>query len=140
MSARAFIDTNVFVYSADLREGGKFTVAGDLIAQLIKSREACTSYQVVQEFINVVVKKFSSPLPNDEIQRYLAVIFRNMRMINSSAGLFEEAFNIFSRYRLSWYDSLIVAAASEARCSVIYTEDLQHGAKINGIRIENPFR
>jgi predicted nucleic acid-binding protein len=54
--------------------------------------------------------------------------------------LFREALEIRSRYQIARYDSLIVAAASEAHCSVIYTEDLQAGMKIGGIRIENPFR
>jgi predicted nucleic acid-binding protein len=53
--------------------------------------------------------------------------------------LFREALTIYKRHKLSWYDSLIMAAAVEAGCSVIYTEDMHHGAKIGGVRIENPF-
>jgi predicted nucleic acid-binding protein len=53
--------------------------------------------------------------------------------------LFSDAIEIRARYRLAWYDSLIVAAAVEAECGVLYSEDLKHGMEINGVRIENPF-
>jgi predicted nucleic acid-binding protein len=66
-------------------------------------------------------------------------VFRPLIVVNSSIELFREALGIHARHQISWYDSLIVAAASEAHCSILYTEDLQHGAKIGGVRIENPF-
>jgi predicted nucleic acid-binding protein len=50
-----------------------------------------------------------------------------------------QALSVCQRHRISWYESLIVAAASEARCTILLSEDLQHGAKLNGVRIENPF-
>jgi predicted nucleic acid-binding protein len=78
-------------------------------------------------------------MPVEHSRRYLATVFRSFGVVQSSFGLFSEATEICSRYRLSWYDSIILAAAAEADCAVIYTEDLQHGAKVNGVRVENPF-
>jgi predicted nucleic acid-binding protein len=71
---------------------------------------------------------------------YLLTALRPFLAVDSSIAQYSAALSICSRHQISWYDSLIVAAASEASCSVLYTEDLQHGAKINGVRIENPFR
>jgi predicted nucleic acid-binding protein len=61
-------------------------------------------------------------------------------MIPSSLGLFSDAMGVRDRYRISWYDSLIVAAAAMAGCNKLLTEDLQDGATLAGVRIENPFR
>jgi predicted nucleic acid-binding protein len=63
-----------------------------------------------------------------------------MIAIESSFELFEKAFAIHFRYKLSWYDSLIVAAAIEAKCHVLYTEDLQHGQRFGDLVVTDPFR
>ena len=67
-------------------------------------------------------------------------ILKPLLVVLPSPDLFCGALDIHVRYQISWYDTLIVAAAAEAGCSVLYTEDLQHGARLNGVTIENPFR
>jgi predicted nucleic acid-binding protein len=62
-----------------------------------------------------------------------------MLAVESSLALFDEALAIHIRYKLSWYDSLIVAAALEAKCDVLYTEDLQHGQRFGDLVVMNPF-
>jgi len=59
--------------------------------------------------------------------------------IHSSQALYGEALRLSGRYRLSWYDSLILAAAIEGQCSVLYSEDFQHGQQFEDLRVENPF-
>jgi predicted nucleic acid-binding protein len=59
--------------------------------------------------------------------------------VHSSQALYAEALHLQHRYRLSWYDSLILAGAIEAQCSVLYSEDLQHGQRFGDLQIENPF-
>jgi predicted nucleic acid-binding protein len=140
MSDRIFLDTNIFVYSVDAATGAKAAIADNLIRRALAEQNAWISYQVIQEFLNVALRKFQVPLPVEQARRYLTTVFRSLGVVHSSLGLFSEATEICSRHRLSWYDSLILAAATEAGCSVLYTEDLQHGAKLNGILIENPFR
>ena len=75
----------------------------------------------------------------DEAEQYLGTVFRPLLAVNSSQTLYGEAIRLTRRYLLSWYDSLIVAAALEAECGVLYSEDLQHGQKIGNLRVENPF-
>lgn len=139
MSDRIFFDTNIFVYAVTVDGGDRSSIAEQLIEGSLESHDAVISYQVIQEFLSVVLTKFKVPLPVEQVRRYMATVFREMNIVHSSLGLFSEAIDIRFRHRISWYDSLIVAAASEARCTVLLSEDLQHGAKINGVRIENPF-
>jgi predicted nucleic acid-binding protein len=141
MSASSFIDTNVFVYAFHLgAPEGKRAVAAQLIRAAIAERSGVVSYQVIQEFFSVMLKKAAAPMTPDEAQEYLNAAFRPLLAVHSSIDLFDEALEIRHRHKLSWYDALIVAAAVEAGCSVLYTEDMHHGAKIGGVRIENPFR
>lgn len=139
MSVRPFLDTNIFVYAVDRSDGKKQATADGLIGRAIDRKNGVVSYQVVQEFLNVALKKFVVPLTHEQARLYIAAVFRPLFAVQPSLGLFSDALDIRSRYRFSWYDSLIVAAAVEAGCSVLYTEDLTHGQKINGVRIENPF-
>jgi predicted nucleic acid-binding protein len=120
MSARFFLDTNIFVYSLDLTAPRKAKRAAQLIRDGLETGNGIVSYQVVQEYLNTV--------------------FRPLLAIQSSPSLFMEAFQVYSHHRLGWYDSLIVAAAEQGGCSVLYTEDLQHGRRIGNLKIEDPFR
>jgi len=105
----------------------------------VTSGRGIVSYQVVQEFLNVALKRFEKPLTTSEAEQYLATVFRPLLSVYASQSLFLEALRLSGRYRLSWYDSLIVAAAVEGQCATLYSEDLQHGQRIGRIEIQNPF-
>ena len=139
MSAKCFLDTNIFVYSFDAANPTKAATARKLIQDRLRDRTAVISFQVVQEFFNVACKRFPAFVASPDAELYLAAVLRPMITVHSSAGLYSEALRLQQRYKLSWYDSIIVAAASEAGCAVIYTEDLQDGAKLNGVLVKNPF-
>ncbi len=97
------------------------------------------SYQVAQEFFNVALRRFVQPMLIAEAEQYLATVFRPLMAIQSSPALYGEALRLADRYRLPWYDSLIVAAATEGECKILYSEDLQHGHRFEELRVENPF-
>ena len=139
MSGRYFLDTNVLVYAFDASAPRKAAIADRLVSEGLKYRTAAISYQVAQEFLNVALKKFGPPLSTREAQEYLSTVLQRMWAVQSSVGLCSEALRLRDRFALSWYDALIVAAAIEARCEVLYTEDLQHGLRIDGLRVVNPF-
>jgi predicted nucleic acid-binding protein len=139
MSGRFFLDTNIFVYSFDASASGKAKRASQLIQQAANTGEGIVSYQVVQEFFNVALRRFARPMNLAEAEQYLVTVFRPILAIQSSAGLYVEGLRIAEKYRLSWYDSLIVAAALQGECSLLYSEDMQHHQKIEALRIENPF-
>lgn len=139
MRDRFFLDTNVFVYSFDSRAPEKARRASQLILRAVDTRKGAISYQVAQEFFNVALRRFAHPMTVAEAEQYLATIFGPLMLVHSSQALYGEALRLSGRYRLSWYDALIVAAAIEARCEVLYTEDLQHGQRFEKLRVENPF-
>lgn len=138
MNAKAFFDTNIFVYSLD---GGsaKARRCTDLIADAIATNTGVISYQVVQEFFNVAFRRFNPPMTLPEADHYLATTFRSLLKVQSSHALFADALALLHKHRLSWYDCLIVAAAAQASCTLLYTEDLQHGRKFNNLKVVNPF-
>jgi predicted nucleic acid-binding protein len=111
MNDRVFLDTNIFVYSVDDPNNPKS-----------------------------VITKIARPMSAEQAGRYVSTVFRGLHMIPSSMGLFSDAIGIRVRYRMSWYDSLIVAAAEMAGCGILYSEDLQHGSVMGGVEIRNPFR
>jgi predicted nucleic acid-binding protein len=140
MSARFFLDTNIFVYSLDVTAPAKARRATDLIRQALDTRNGIVSYQVVQEFFSVAFRRFVQPMSVFAAEEYLNTAFRPLLAVHSSPALFVSALQIFNHQHLSWYDSLIVAAAHEADCKILYSEDLQHGRSIDDLYIENPFR
>ena len=139
MNARFFLDTNIFVYSFDRNSAAKAQRATRLIRQAVATRKGIVSYQVVQEFFNVALRRFAHPMTVAEAEQYLGTVFRPLLAVQSSQALCSEALRLKDKHRLSWHDSLIVAAAMEGGCGVLYSEDLQAGQRLGDLQIENPF-
>ncbi len=139
MSGRFFLDTNIFAYAFDTSATAKARRASQLIRQAADTGKGIVSYQVVQEFFNVAFRCFPQPMNPADAEQYFITVFRPLLAIHSSSALYVEGLRIAGEYRLSWYDCLIVAAALQGECNVLYSEDLQHGQKIEDRRIENPF-
>jgi predicted nucleic acid-binding protein len=135
-----FIDSNVFVYLFDETNPGKQKIAESLVHRLLASGTGRISFQVVQETINVITRKFASPASADDARRFLDNVLAPLWRIMPSPALYHRGLDIKSRYGYSFYDALIAAAALEAGCTRLYSEDLQHGQKIEGLAIEDPFR
>lgn len=141
MSTRYFLDTNIIVYALDpAAPKAKRAIARRLLAEAGEKGCGAISWQVVQEFFNVAIRKMSQPITPLDAHNLLTRIFEPLEPIQPTASLLRDALDIQARYRISWYDALIVSAASMGGCKILYSEDLQHGALIHGVRIENPFR
>jgi predicted nucleic acid-binding protein len=139
MSGRFFLDTNIFVYSFDVKAPAKARRAAQLARQAVDTGQGIVSYQVVQEFFSVALRRFAQPMTIGEAEQYLITVFRPLLAIHSTPALYVEALRISAKHRLAWYDWLIVASALEGQCETLYSEDFLHGRKIEGLRIENPF-
>jgi predicted nucleic acid-binding protein len=139
MSGRFFLDTNIFVYSFDTSAPKKSAKATKLIRTAIETRGGIVSYQVVQEFFNVALRRFSKPMSAVDAEQYLSTTFRPLLSVHSSQALYGEALRVAGRFGLPWYDSLIVASAVEGKCDVLYSEDFQDGQQIGSVTISNPF-
>jgi predicted nucleic acid-binding protein len=139
MSDRFFLDTNIFVYSFDRSAAAKARKAAKLIREALSTQKGVISYQVVQEFFNVALRRFSQPMQPADAEQYLSTVFRPLLALHSSQALYAEALRLHAQSGLSWYDSLIVSSAIQARCDLLYTEDLQHGKRFGGLQVRNPF-
>ena len=139
MSVRYFLDTNLFVYGLDPASPTKAAIALKLIREGITGRKGVISFQVVQEFFNVAFRRFPTRMTTPEAERFLANVLRPLLAVHSTTALYGEALRLRSTLKFCWYDSLMVSAALQAKCGILYTEDLQHGQKIGSLQIVNPF-
>jgi predicted nucleic acid-binding protein len=132
MSAKPFIDTNVLVYAFASNDSRKEK------AEELLTAGGMISVQVLNEFVNVLHRKQQRDW--DEIIEALEVVTTLLdRPMPLTLDIHASAIKIARAHRFSFYDSLIVAAALEAGCSILYTEDLQHGRKFGQLTITNPF-
>ena len=138
MYVKSFLDTNVIVHAF-----GPFSpeakIAQRLIAEGAADKNAIISYQVVQEFINVALRGFRRPIVRSDLESFVLTALFPMMAISSSPALLIAALRLQGENQLSWYDSLIVAAAIQGGCKILYSEDLQHGRRFGDLVVENPF-
>jgi predicted nucleic acid-binding protein len=139
MSDRFFLDTNIFVYATTDDDAEKTRLADSLIRKALDSRKGVVSYQVVQEFFNVALGRLERIMDLADRDRYLQAVMGPLLRVHSSAVLYSEALTMQSRHQLSWYDSLIVCAALQAKCTILYSEDLRHNQQFGKLRVVNPF-
>ena len=123
----------------DKTDPQKSAVAYSLVKDAVTDRKGIISYQVAQEFMNVALTKFKAAMSAIELEQFHSNILEPLTKIQSSTELLIEALHTHRKYKFSWYDSLIIAAALEAECEVLYSEDMQHGMKIENLTIKNPF-
>ena len=136
-----FLDSNVLVYLLDGDAPRKQSTAHRLVAQALEDQNAVISYQVVQETLNVITSKLPVPLTPEQAARFYQVTLAPLWAVGPSPGLYLHALDIKKRFRYDYYDSLIIAAALAAGCKTLYSEDMQHGQRIDRqLTITNPFR
>ena len=140
MPAENFIDSNIFVYMLDRSEPSKRQRARELVYGLMQDRTGCISYQIVQEALNVLIGRLrESP---DAVTAFLEEVLLPMWQINQilpTPELYRSGLRVQARYGYRFYDSLVVAAALQAGCTTLYSEDMQDGQRIEGLTIRNPF-
>ena len=139
MSAEALIDTNVFLYHVDDSDPEKHEIATRIVRSALQTAQACISHQVVQEFLNVVMRKAAIPLDPEAASNYMRDILVPLWRVMPTPTMYQRAIAVQARYGFHFYDSLIVAAALEGGCTRLLTEDLQHGQRIETLTVENPF-
>lgn len=138
MIAPVFVDANVFVYEVDLREVDKRSCAARWIARLWREQAGRTSMQVLSEYYVTATRKLrpaiSAEIAWNDVKSLLAW---QPRVIDEA--LLQRAHEIELRYRLNWWDSMIVAAAQLQDCALLLTEDMQDGAVFGSVTVRSPF-
>jgi predicted nucleic acid-binding protein len=136
MSDRVFVDTNIFVYADDKSAKIKRVRARAVLSELIRTRRAVVSTQVMQEYFAAATKKLGlSP----ERARIRVERLNRLDVILVRPELVLGAIDLCRLHVLSFWDALIVRSASAAGCARLLSEDMQSGQTIDGVRIENPF-
>jgi predicted nucleic acid-binding protein len=133
-----FVDTNVFVYARDTSDPVKQERARAWVEHLWRTGEGRTGVHVLQEYYVTVTRKLSPGLSTTEARADIGDLWV-WRPIAVEESLIKAAWSIQDRFALSFWDSLVLAGAREARCEVLLTEDLQHGAELDGVTVANPF-
>ena len=134
MSGKTFLDTNivVYLYSGDEPEKQAAAIA------LIKQNNPVVSTQVLSELANTLNRKFG--LSFDVVAQAVAEVRDACAIVPVLPDTIAQALSLAQKYRYSYYDSLILAAALSAGCETLATEDMQHGQVIeDGLTIRNPF-
>ncbi len=139
MTGLCFVDTDVLVYWRDGRDPIKQARASEWLDILWREQRGRTSVQVLNEFYSVMTQKFETRISRDEAWRDVQAMMAWMPQ-PVDVELVRGAREVESRHQLSWWDSLIVAAAQLQGCSLLLTEDLQDGANYGGVAVRSPFK
>lgn len=137
MNDNCFFDTNILVYMQDISNKPKQHKARDLFYDCVNNNKAFISTQVLQEFYNITVNKLKQH--KTEIKKIIHVLSETLPTIQVTTQIIEKAIDINIRYQFSFWDSLIIASAIHAQCTVLYSEDLNSGQTVEGVKIINPF-
>ncbi len=135
---KAFFDTNILAYEFDKSEHRKQALAVNLINEWRPSGRMIISTQVLQELYVVLTEKLK-PALKEEIAEEIIQNYSKLDVVIVDPSLILNGISIKRKYKISFWDALIVAASRRAGCKILFTEDLSHGMKIEGIEIVNPF-
>lgn len=136
ITTRSFIDTNVLVYAEASDEPVKQSAALALLKQLYDGNWGVLSTQVLQEYCHVALKKLK--LPAQHIRAQLD-LYEQFEIVQVTPTLIRAGLDLHQTRSVGFYDALIVSSAQVAGCSVLFSEDLNAGKTMAGVRIINPF-
>ena len=131
-----FLDTNILVYAVDGKDPAKQGVARRIVSSALDSDRFIVSVQVLNEFSNIALLKLGMDV--DEVKDFVS-IFRRIRTVPLEPDWTDRALSIKDKYRIQFFDSLLLAAAEANGCDEIWTEDLSAGQVYCGVKAINPF-
>src|SRR4029077_13596002 len=137
MAQKYFIDTNILIYAHDRSAGTKHDRARELIERLWTSGEGVLSTQVLQELCINLRRKVARPLPIEEIRRLIQDYLSWEIIVNTPESVLQ-ALDIEARYKISFWDALVLHAAEISGAAVLYSEDMGAGQYYGAIQVVNP--
>ena len=133
-----FVDTNILVYARDKSDPAKQARAAEILAYLWRNRTGRLSPQILHEYYVTVTRKLKPGLSRTEARQDVRDLLEwHPRPV--SAGVLESAWEIEDRWKLSWWDSLVVASALDSGATTLLSEDMQDGLAIHWLEILDPF-
>lgn len=137
MADKYFVDTNILIYAHDRSQGAKHERARELIEHLWTSGQGVLSTQVLQELCVNLRRKVAKPLPVDEIRR-LVQDYLSWEIVADAPESAIHALEIEVRYKISFWDALILQAAEQSGAALLYSEDLAGKQKYGSVQVLNP--
>ena len=138
MSDKIFVDTNILVYSRDASEKMKQPIAIKCLEKLWQTQTGVISTQVLNEYYVTVTKKIKPGMSQKDAWEDICALMA-WGPLPIDMSILHQAKLIEEKYSISWWDSMIVAAAKIGGCKTIYSEDLSNGQIFVGVKIVNPF-
>ncbi len=139
MSDKSFVDTNILVYAHDRAAGERHARAAALVGQLWSTASGVLSTQILQELCFSLQRKLARPLSASETRRVVQPYLSWEVVVNTPQAALD-ALEISSRYKISYWDALVLHAAEFSGATVLYSEDFSHGQRYGSVRAVNPFR
>ena len=139
MSDKYFVDTNILMYAHDSSTGAKHARASELIAELWRDRSGVVSTQVLQELSVNLRRKAGRPLDTKATREIIADYLTWQVVVNGGDSILE-ALDLEARYRVSFWDALVLHAAQSSGAEILYSEDLSDGQTYGSVRVVNPLR
>lgn len=137
MSARSFFDTNVLVYTDDKAAPAKQRRAVELVAEHRRAGTGVVSLQVLQEYFVTVTRKLHL---DASLARRKVELLAELDVAAPDLTDVLAAIDLHRLHGFSFWDALVIRAAKQSGCTVLFSEDFQHRRDVDGIRIMNPFR
>jgi predicted nucleic acid-binding protein len=139
MSDRYFVDTNILMYAHDASAGAKHERAKALVEELWRDRKGVVSTQVLQELAVNLRRKAARPIDAKATRDIVADYLTWHVVVNSGESILD-ALDLEARYRISFWDALILQSANASGADVLYSEDLSDGQTYGSVRVVNPVR
>ena len=135
------VDTNVFVYSVDVDEPSKRTNARELLQQfLVNPPETILLWQVIGEFLNCLRRwERQGRISAADVEDNIRDVLTGFPIALPTTNIIPLSLSLSSRYSLSHWDSMLIAACVEAGVDRLYSEDLDDGMTYDSVTIANPF-
>ncbi len=137
MAEKYFVDTNILIYAHDLSAGKKHDRARELLEDLWATGEGVLSTQVLQELCINLRRKLSRPLPQNEVRQIVEDYLSWDVVVNTPESVLD-ALHLEMRFRISFWDALILQAAESAGATILYSEDMAAGQRYGALRVVNP--
>jgi predicted nucleic acid-binding protein len=138
MSDRSFVDTNILMYAHDTAAGEKHERARGVVQELWRDRSGAVSTQVLQELCVNLRRKTARP-PDAKATREIVTDYLTWHVVVNGGASILDALEIEERYKVSFWDALVIVAAQECGARVLYSEDLSDGQIYGSVRVVNPF-
>jgi predicted nucleic acid-binding protein len=139
MADKFFVDTNILVYAYDRSAGRKHQKAKTLVEELWRSGSGVVSTQVLQELAANLRRKCSPPLGPDETRQLIQDYLAWEVVVNGPESTLQ-ALDLESRYKISFWDALVLHAAETVGAVTLYSEDLSHRQRYGTVLVVNPFK